>query len=123
MSTRLSRLLIGLFLLASLAVGFLVFGHSAETPQAAGDWQVTAVNWSSTGEEELVPALESTLKPGQRLATASGQNLELYVERIRIALRPNTVVIVGDDDPSTQIGTFELISGRISVTVPRTHSR
>lgn len=121
MSTRLSRSLIGLFLLAAIAVGFLLFGSSPQAPQAPGNWQVTAANWSSTGEEEPVPApaLGSSLKPGQRIATVRGQNVELYVGRNRIALKPNTVVIVGDDDPGTEIGTFELVSGRISVTVPK----
>jgi hypothetical protein len=119
MSTRLSRSLIGLFLLASIVVGFLVFAPSPLAPQDAGEWQVTAANRSHTGEEKNVPALGSNLKPGQRIETARGQNVEFCIGQNRIALKPNTVVIAGDDDPGTEIGTFELVSGRISVTVPK----
>lgn len=117
MSTRFSCSLVGLFLLASLAVESFVFGPSTETPQATGDWHVTATNWTRTGGEEPVPALGSILKPGQRIATANGQEIKLYVGRVRVALKPNTAVIVGDDDRGTVIGTFELVSENISVTV------
>jgi hypothetical protein len=122
MSTRLSRSLIGLCLVSALAAGCFTASPSRQHPQAAaGTWQVEAVNWSVTdgaGEgSESFPIRGSTLKTGQRIETASGQDLELYVGKIRIGLRPNTAVIVGDDDPGTEIGTFELVSGRISLTL------
>src|SRR5262245_52124872 len=119
MSTRLSRPPIAFFLVAALAAGCFMASPSPQDPPAAGSWQVTSADWSVTdgATSESFSAPGSMLKPGQRITTASGQDLELYVGKIRIGLKPNTAVIVGDDDPGTEIGTFELVSGRISLTI------
>lgn len=120
MSTRLSRSLAGLVLLAAIAAACFVVGPSRQAPQ--GSWMVNAVNWSSTGETETAPSIGNQLTPGQRISTAKGQNIEFYAGRTRIALKPNTTILVGDDDPATQIGNFELVAGSISVTVRRDDS-
>ena len=115
MSTRIHRSL-NLFLLAASSV---VFGMSGAPAQADDNWTVTGGDWYATGVEEPhpVPPVGSTLRTGQRISTARGQGIELSIGKNRIALDPNTVVIVGDDDPATKVGTFELVSGAIDVTV------
>ncbi len=117
---RLARSLIGLCLLAVLAGGFFMLSPSRQAPTGnVTDANVTGVSWTTTGgaEPEPVPAIGATLTPGQRISTAAGQSFELYVGRIRIALRPNTVIVVGDSDPGTEAGNFEIVAGSISVTV------
>jgi FecR protein len=103
-------------LLLAAALVFVIAGAPAQT---ADNWMINGIDWYATNEEKPheVPEPGSVLQPGQRISTARGQGIELYVGKNRIALRPSTVVIVGDDDPATPIGTFELVSGAISVTV------
>ena len=74
----------------------------------------------------IAPASKTPIRfrrpaPSSRLVNASrqarGQGIELYIGKNRIALDQSTVVIVGDDDPTTEAGTFQLVSGAIDVTV------
>jgi hypothetical protein len=92
MSTRIHRSL-NLFLLAASSV---VFGMSGAPAQADDNWTVTGGDWYATGVEEPhpVPPVGSTLRTGQRISTARGQGIELSIGKNRIALDPNTVVIV-----------------------------
>ena len=102
-----------------LALSFIVVGMSGAPAHAADDWTITDRNWHSTGIEapHAVPQIGAVLKSGQRISTARGQGIELYIGKNRIALDPSTVVIVGDDDPTTKVGTFHLVSGAIDITV------
>jgi len=105
--------------LAILATSVLVSGLRGATAETGDNFRVNAVDRSQTEEMDIssVPKAGDLLQPGQRIETVPGQRLQLTIGRNTIAFAPGTVMIVGDDDPSTPVGTFQLISGAVSVTV------
>ena len=103
--------------------------HVRARPREADD------NWTVTAAAGMPPALKNHTRfhrlappsePDTRISTARGEGSELSIGKNRDALDPNTVVIVGDDDPATKVSTFELVSGAASTSPsekPRDSSR
>jgi hypothetical protein len=85
-------------------------------------WIVRSISANEDGDiiqasAMQVPRVGTALVAGQRISTADGQHMVLVNGRDLLAIRPNTTVTIGDDDPSTADADVDIIGGTIHVEV------
>jgi hypothetical protein len=64
-----------------------------------------------------VPQVGTALVTGQQIATGAGQHMVLVNGRDLVEIRPNSTVMIGDDDASTAESNVSLVNGTIHVEV------
>jgi hypothetical protein len=64
-----------------------------------------------------VPQVGTALVTGQQIATGAGQHMVLVNGRDLVEIKPNSTLIIGDDDASTPEANVSLVNGAIHVEV------
>jgi hypothetical protein len=85
-------------------------------------WIVKSISSDEDGEliqasAMRVPQVGTALVTGQQIATGAGQHMVLVNGRDLVEIRPNSTIMIGDDDPSTAGGNVDLVNGTIHVEV------
>ena len=104
----------------------LVAAVSAASGAHADDSVLTWIVKSITSDEDgeiiqasamRVPQAGTALATGQQIATGGGQHMVLTNGRDLVEIRPNSTVMIGDDDASTAAANVNLVNGTIHVEV------